>query len=427
MENGDPTYFKWEGSAVALVDLDAFFASVEQHDHPAWKGLPVIVGGDPDKHGVVSTASYEARTFGVRSAMPSSMAQRLCPDAIWTHGHFDRYRDMSQQVMDILASESPHMQRVSVDEAFLDISPTPHSCEHPIAVAQRIQARVAKLGITCSIGLGTSKTIAKIASDQDKPRGLTIVYPGRELEFLSPLPLRDMSGIGPAAEKELHRHSIFTLGDVAQAEEVVLKRVFGKNTDMMRLRCQGKDMTPVTADDTMKSISNEMTFAHDLRERSDIEAGIATAAAKVARRMRMKGVRGRTINLRVRFDDRSCRNVQRTLACPLDDEYALIPLLYQMLDDVWSPGMALRLVGVGASGFDEVQAVQESLFAGTDQVAAAGDAAPLIADANKRHGLVTATDKVKDRFGEGALQFGRELRSKQNTTGSAAKNPEDYK
>ena len=178
-----------------LVDLDAFFASVEQLDHPAWRGKPVIVGGDPKRHGVVSTASYEARKYGVRSAMPSSTADRLCPHAIWTRGHFSRYRELSSAVMNILFCESPRLQQVSIDEAFLDISPTRINREHPVAVARRIQQRVSELGITCSIGLGTSKTIAKIASDMDKPCGLTVVYPGRESDFLSPLPIRAMSNL----------------------------------------------------------------------------------------------------------------------------------------------------------------------------------------------------------------------------------------
>ena len=158
----------WEGPAILLVDLDAFFASVEQLDHPAWRGKPVIVGGDADKHGVVSTASYEARPYGVRSAMPSSTAKRLCPHAIWTHGRFDRYREMSNAIMDILRAETPHVQQVSIDEAFMDVSPTSVNREHPVRVAQRIQQRVEELGVTCSIGVGTSKTVAKIASDMDK-------------------------------------------------------------------------------------------------------------------------------------------------------------------------------------------------------------------------------------------------------------------
>ena len=146
----------WHGRAILLVDLDAFFASVEQLDHPAWRGKPVIVGGDADRHGVVSTCSYEARAFGVRSAMAASLARQLCPDAIWTRGHFSRYREMSNRIMSILRDETPHVQQVSIDEAFMDVSPTRANTEHPAAVAARIARRVEELGITCSIGVGTS-------------------------------------------------------------------------------------------------------------------------------------------------------------------------------------------------------------------------------------------------------------------------------
>ena len=249
----------WEGPAILLVDLDAFFASVEQLDHPAWRGKPVIVGGDADKHGVVSTASYEARPYGVRSAMPSSTAKRLCPHAIWTHGRFDRYREMSNAIMDILRAETPHVQQVSIDEAFMDVSPTSVNREHPVRVAQRIQQRVEELGVTCSIGVGTSKTVAKIASDMDKPRGLTVVYPGGERDFLAPLPVRTMSGIGAAAEEKLHSRGIRTLGQLADADEGMLLRAFGKNGRVMHVRANGGDDAPVEQDDTVKSVSNEMT------------------------------------------------------------------------------------------------------------------------------------------------------------------------
>ena len=270
----------WPGPAVLLVDLDAFFASVEQLDHPAWRGKPVIVGGDPDKRGVVSTASYEARVYGVRSAMPAATAKQLCPHAIWTHGHFDRYKAMSRAIMGILLDESPLLQQVSIDEAFLDVSPNAVNTEHPVAIAQRIQSRVKELGVTCSIGVGTSKTIAKIASDMDKPQGLTVVYPGRERDFLSPLPVRTMSGVGARAEEMLHRHGVSTLGEMASAPERLLKAIWGKNADMMRSRCLGLDMTPVSAEsDPVKSVSSEMTASSDLRSFDSIAAAVDTMAA----------------------------------------------------------------------------------------------------------------------------------------------------
>ena len=417
----------WDGPAILLVDLDAFFASVEQLDHPAWRGKPVIVGGDPGKRGVVSTASYEARPYGVHSAMPSSTARRLCPHAIWTRGHFDRYRQMSNAIMDILRAETPHVQQVSIDEAFMDVSPTAVNREHPVAVAQRIQRRVEELGVTCSIGVGTSKTIAKIASDMDKPRGLTVVYPGGERDFLAPLPVRTMSGIGAAAEEKLKSRGIQTLGQLAQADEAMIVRLLGKNGHIMHVRANGGDDAPVTTDDPVKSVSNEMSFAVDLTERDEVEAAIATMAAKVGRRLRRKGLAGRTLSLRVRFDDRSVRSVQRQLPAPSDDELAYTPLLYRMMDEVWHPGTPVRLIGVGMAGFDGTAAVQEALF-DVDEVAPAGDEArPVIEDERRRRGLIEATDLVKDRFGEAAVRFGRELRGEENTTGSASKNPTDYK
>ncbi len=417
----------WDGPAILLVDLDAFFASVEQLDHPAWRGKPVIVGGDPDKHGVVSTASYEARAYGVHSAMSSSTARRLCPEALWTRGHFDRYRSVSNTIMGFLIDETPYVQQVSIDEAFCDVTPTKVNGEHPVAVARRIQERVDKLGVTCSIGVGTSKTIAKIASDMDKPHGLTAVYPGGERSFLAPLPVRAMSGIGKAAEEKLASRGIHTLGELANANEGMLERLFGKNGHVMYVRANGGDDSPIVTDDPTKSVSNEMTFAQDLTTRQDIEAAIATMSAKVGRRLRGKGLKGRTLALKVRFDDRSVRSVQRQLENPTDDELVYTPLLCQMVDELWRPGMSLRLIGVALSGFEGDMSVQDSLFDAADIAPGDNDGQPAIKDERKRRGLIEATDKVKDRFGESAVRFGSEWRNRENTTGSASKNPADYK
>ena len=217
----------WHGPAIGLLDLDAFFASVEMLDHPEWRGKPVIVGGSPEERGVVSTASYEARRFGVHSAMPSFQAQRLCPQAIWTHGHFDRYREVSREVMSFLSDETPRVQQMSIDEAFFDVTPGRWSHESPVAICRRIQGRVFALGITCSIGLGTSKTVAKIASERQKPRGLTVVTPGTEAEFLSPLPVAAMSGIGPATERRLEEMGVRTLGQLAAQDKERMRRLLG--------------------------------------------------------------------------------------------------------------------------------------------------------------------------------------------------------
>lgn len=417
----------WKGPAVLLVDLDAFFASVEQLDHPAWRGKPVIVGGDPDKHGVVSTASYEARKFGVRSAMPSSTARKLCPQAIWTHGRYERYRVLSNAIMDIIRMETPFVQQVSIDEAFADVTPTKVNREHPVSVARRIQARVEELGVTCSIGVGASKTIAKIASEQDKPRGLTVVYPGGERSFLAPLPVRALSGIGASTEQKLHARGIDTLGQLADADERMLIRVFGKHGRTMHVRANGRDDSPIITEEPVKSISNEMTFAVDLVSRHDIEAAVSTMAAKVGRRLRKKGLKGRTLSLKMRFDDRTTRTVQQQLPQPSDDDLQFTPQLHRMVDELWRPGMPVRLLGVGMASFDGGDCVQDSLFDVMKETSDTCDSALPIPDERKRRGLLNATDALKNKYGENAVRFGRELRNEGNTTGSSSKNPADYK
>ena len=413
----------WKGPAILLVDLDAFFASVEQLDHPEWRHKPVIVGGSPKKRGVVSTASYEARAFGVHSAMPSHTAAKLCPQAFWTNGNFHRYREVSKQVMDILYLESPHLMQVSIDEAFLDVSPTRINQEHPIDIAQRIQKNIEELGITCSIGLGTSKAVAKIASNAHKPRGLTVVYPGEERDFLFPLSIKEMSGIGSVTQKALKQYDIHTLGDLVKADQSILKRVFGKNAERMRLRCMGID-TPVTdTPEPVKSISNEISLAESTSERSDIEALIATTAHKVGRRLRRKEAVGSVLHLKIRFEDLTRKSCQKKIPNLGSNELHWLPYLYTMLDEVWNGADLVRLVGVGVSGFQE-DPLQTALFNAPEQT---NNERPLIKRANESMDLLKASDAIAEKFGENMLQFGHEIRMRSATTGSSSKNPEDYK
>lgn len=419
-------YPSWEGPAIILVDLDAFFAAVEQLDHPGWRGKPLIVGGSADKRGVVSTASYEARKYGVRSAMPSAIARSLCPDAIWTSGHYSRYKEMSKKVMDILYQESPFVQQVSIDEAFVDISPSAHNPEHPVLIAQRIQEKIAELGVSASVGLGTTKTIAKIASDRDKPRGLTVVYPGREKEFLAPLPVRTLSGIGKSAESVLVKHGIETLGQLADSDKSFIERLFGKAGTVMHVRANGGDNSPIETEDEVKSVSNEVSFAEDLTTREEVSAALSSIAAKVGRRLREKGLKGHTLSLKLRYENLSIRSAQKRLMENTDDDIAFLPILFSLLDQLWSPGIPLRLIGVGMSGFDEEESFQDRLFELEDQEAAVGEQ-PLLKDEVKRTGLLDATDAVRNKFGENAVRFGHEIKTSERTTGSGSKNPSDYK
>lgn len=395
----------WNGPAIGLMDLDAFFASVEQLDHPEWRGKPVIVGGSPEKRGVVSTCSYEARVYGVRSAMSSAQAKRLCPEAIWTPGHFDRYREMSARVMAILADETPFVDRVSIDEAFFDISPGRFCDEHPIQTAQRISRRVSELGVTCSIGLGRNKTVAKIASERDKPRGLTIVTPGTEHGFLAPLPVRAMSGIGAAAESALARVGIRTLGQLAEASDGLLSPIFGINTELVRRRAAGLEVSEVRAidaPDDVKSISNERTFAHDLTDPSDVKAAIQLLSESVGARLRRRDLAGRTVTLKLKYSFGEGRTIRRKLAHATDDENVFGAVACDLLASIWTEGMHIRLAGVGVGDFGpDPHGIQTDLFCAVDERGAM---------ASDKRDLAVTLDALRERFGNDAVAFGRSTR-----------------
>ena len=392
---------EWRGAAIGLMDLDAFFASVEQLDHPQWRGKPVIVGGSANKRGVVSTASYEARTFGVHSAMPSYQARRLCPQAIWTHGHHERYRQMSAQVMQIILDETPLMEQVSIDEAFFDVSPGRYSNENPVSICQRIQRRVAELGITCSIGIGTSKTVAKIASEKQKPHGLTVVPPGAESSFLYPLPVRALSGVGKATQSTLARLGIRTLGDLARQDPEFMRAHLGVLGPRLVVRASGKEKSVVKRVDTpdeVKSVSNERTFARDLTTRAELNAAIGHVCELVGTRLRKKGLKGSHLTLKLKFDISHVHTAQSTLAIPSDDEHEFGPVARGLLDGLWREGTPVRLVGVAMSGFD-APPQQMSLFDNEET--------------RPTSALSHVTDELRERFGKDSITYGRDLRLRQ--------------
>ncbi|NTW27933.1 MAG: DNA polymerase IV [Coriobacteriia bacterium] len=403
----------WEGRAILHVDLDAFFAAVEQLDHPEWRGKPVIVGGDSRSRGVVSTCSYEARVFGVHSAMPSSQAERLCPQAIWAPCRFARYHEISLAVRAIFAEETPLVQPVSIDEAYLDVTPGRHLSEHPVAIARRIRSKVAALGITCSVGISAVKSVAKIASDYHKPDGLTVVCPGHEREFLAPLPLRALPGLGPKTARRLEGLGIRTLADLAGLDDLTTIEVLGAHGSALVVRARGRDSRDVHENDGVKSLSSEHTFATDVRSLEDIQDALHALTAKVGRRLRRKGLAGRTITVKLRFSDFTTKTVRRTLPVPTDDESCFMPVARELLASAWSPGIGLRLLGVGLSGFDE-KATQLNLLEGLGHSATADEASP------RPERLVRSIDSVRDKFGEKAIRFGRDMR-----THSAAEDPSE--
>ncbi len=397
----------WEGRAVGLLDLDAFFASVEQLDHPEWRGKPVIVGGDADRRGVVSTASYEARAYGVRSAMPSAQARRLCPDAVWTHGRMDRYREVSGQVMACLEAETPYVEQVSVDEAFFDVTPGRYSNDDPVEVCRRISARVAELGVTCSIGISTGKTVSKIASERNKPNGITVVYPGTERGFLAPFPVDVMSGIGPRTREALDRLGIRTLGDLAASSPGLLLDRLGVVGPRIVERAAGVDPSPVARRSDpveVKSVSSERTFARDLTGRDEVESALAYVAGLTARRLRDRGLKGRTVTLKCVRGYGDERTVRTTLEDRTDDERTLARASVGMLDEVWAEGDRVRLLGVGVSNWD-ARPVQLGLF---------DEGEP--GEGRAAGALGRTTDMLRRRFGDAAAMFGSELRFKDDVS-----------
>ncbi len=419
MRNGEPTLdIPWEGRAIGLLDLDAFFASVEQLDHPEWRGKPVIVGGDADRRGVVSTASYEARAFGVHSAMPAAQAARLCPNAIWTHGHFDRYRNISSKVMGFILDETPLVEQVSIDEAFFDVTPGRYSRESPVSICKRIQARVAELGVSCSIGLGVCKSVAKVASEAEKPRGLTVVMPGSEAAFLAPLPVSAMSGVGPATERRLARMGIRTLGALAAASDESLAAELGSTGPVLRARAAGVERAPVgerAKPSEAKSVSNERTFASDLTDEGAIRSALDATCAMVARRLRKKGLAGSCVTVRLKRDACTSRTAQARLDEPADDEALISPIAQRLLGQLWRHGEPVRLIGVGVSDFSTPMPRQMVLFDDPD--------------ARRRQESMRAlhrtTDALRDRFGDEAIAFGRDLKLRASTTNTQPQHKED--
>jgi DNA polymerase-4 len=379
---------------VLHVDMDAFFASVEQLDHPEWRGLPVVVGGSPESRGVIAAASYEARRYGVKSAMPSALAARLLPpEAVWARGSFERYGEMSAAVFAVFESFTPEVQGASIDEAYLEVTPGAGG-RHPVEVAAAVQDAVDDMGLSCSIGVATNKTVAKIASDRDKPHGITVVPPGTEATFLAPLPVRVMPGVGPATAARLVSLGIRTLGDLAALDEDTARQVLGSHGPSAVRRASGMDTRPVREREPVKSVSNERTFATDLRDRGEVGDVIAGLSEHVARRLRRKNLKGRTVHLKVRFSDFSTRTAQVTLDQSVADSESILAAARALLESAWAPGVGVRLLGVGVSGFGAASR-QLSLL----------DVAGERRD-GRRAAIERAVDELRERFGDDAVRFG---------------------
>ncbi len=377
--------------AILHCDLDAFYASVEQRDHPEYRGRPVIVGGGPNERGVVSAASYEARRFGVRSAMPLREAGRLCPAGIFVPGDYERYQAASDAVMALFFERTPLVEPISLDEAFLDVTATHHLFGGPERMALDLKAAVrAQLGLVISVGVATNKLCAKIGSDLRKPDGLVIVPAGEEAAFLAPLALERLWGVGPKTREVLLGFGIRTIGDLAAMDPALLEGRLGAHGQAIGERARGIDDGEVIPWVAPKSIGHEHTFDTNTLDRATVESTLLRLSQGVGRRAREAGLRGRTVTLKLRVAPFETRSRQRTLTDATDADLAIYEAARVLLRDAMARDREtgqvspVRLIGVSISNL--VEGAQLGLFE------------------NARAARIDAAlDAVRERFGDGKL------------------------
>jgi DNA polymerase-4 len=338
---------------LAHLDLDAFFAAVEELENPAFREKPLVVGGDPHGRGVVSTANYVARSFGIHSAMSAAEALRRCPEAVFVRPRHALYRQYSRVVWDVVAEVVPRIERTGLDEGYLDLGTVASDFTRARGVASAIQTAVrATTSLSCSLGVGTSKVVCKIASDRRKPGGITVVPPGSEARFLAPLAVRLLPGVGPRAEDRLRTARIETIGALASLSDTELAALLPGSLGMLlRDRARGIDPRDLELETEPVSVSAEDTFARDVHDRGLLHEEVRRLAALVSERLRSSGLSGRTVTAKLRYADFSIRTRSATLPAAVDDADVLAEVACGLLDRGLRdrPG-ALRLVGVGVSG-----------------------------------------------------------------------------
>ena len=377
------------------IDMDAFYASVEQLDHPWLKGKCVIVGGTSNR-GVVSAASYEARRFGVHSAMPNFQARRKCPDGVFMPTRMSRYSEVSRMVMDILREFSPLVQVVSIDEAYLDMSGTEELHGRPEKAGHTIKTRVLEAtGLTCSVGVAPLKFLSKIASDMDKPDGLTIIKPDEVAPFIKRLPIRKVPGVGKKTFESLDQMGIKTLGDIGRYSEKIIEARFGKYGRRLMALAAGQDSSAVVPHSPHKSISSERTLRADTRDTELLKHHLLGQAEDVAKQLRKAEVKAKTITLKLKHADFKIVTRSTTLATPTQSSKEIFRLAAELLDK-YQLRQKIRLIGVGSSGLTaESPPVQLDLFDSTPR-----------SNANWER-VDRAMDSIHSKFGKGAIQRAR--------------------
>lgn len=332
------------------ADLDAFFASVEQLDNPELRGKPVVVGGSPESRGVVAAASYEARKYGIRSAMPMGRALRLCPDVIRVPLNFQRYSEVSQQVMGIFRDLTPLVEPMSMDEAYLDVSEQAPDFDAARQLAQALKQRVREeTQLTISIGVAGNKSAAKIASDMEKPDGLVLVLPEHTAAFLSPLPARALPGVGPKAAQKLAEAGITTIGDIAEAASETLERMLGSRGPYLLALARGEDDRGIETEHERKSVGAERTFPRDLSPGDELSQWLLDVATEVSRRLKEQGVQAGTIELKLRYGNFHTISRQRTLAEPVVEVEEIRTVAADLLEKAAQPTDRFRLLGIHGS------------------------------------------------------------------------------
>jgi len=384
------------------VDMDAFFVSVEELFDPSLKGKPVVVGGRRNERGVVSAASYAARKFGVHSAMPLRTAAKLCPQAIFVDGRPSRYREYSAKVYEVLNRFSPKLEMASIDEAYVDMTGTERLHGPPLRAAHALHATMkTETQLNCSIGIGTSRLVAKVCSDQAKPNGVLWILPGREVEFLAPLDVRKIPGVGKVMEQRLQEKGIVKVGDLASRDERWLEQTFGALGVALAGKSHGLDVggwfdADIGEDEGPRSISHEHTFSHDSADAEQLEATLARLSEMVCRRLREQKLHARTLQLKLR--DSSFHTITRahTVSRPTSVDSEVFSAIRELFRSSWK-GDAIRLLGVHASHFEE----------DTRQFSLDGQHTR-----EKWTRALSAADRLREKFGENAVSLATGMKAR---------------
>jgi len=383
------------------VDMDAFFVSVEELFDPSLKGKAVVVGGQRNERGVVSAASYEARKFGVHSAMPLRTAAKLCPHAIFVDGHPERYRERSEKVYGVLNSFSPLVEMASIDEAYLDMTGTERLHGPPLRAAHNLHQKMkAETQLNCSIGIGISRLVAKVSSAKAKPNGVLWVVPGQEAKFLAPLEVRDIPGVGKVMEQNLRLLGINTVGDLARFQVTPLEKHFGKWGLALAGKARGEDAggwfdTDVGADTDPKSISHEHTYNEDTANLEQLESTLMRLSEMVGRRLRESRLHARTIQLKLRYKDFATITRVHTLPVPTQLDTEIFGQVRALFRKNWRKGAQVRLLGVHASSFED-----------------RADQGDMLEDGRRQRWqqALSAADRLRDKFGESSVTLATGLK-----------------